>query len=229
MKKIKKASVLAYSLIVLSVMLMAAISISAVAIKDRNNVISSSTSVQSFQTANSGVNLVTKAMPGNSTSTLDDLALNKIGGGAACVVESGIAYITKNTTAEGTFKVEFYDNSGNPLTDCNATTIANVEKLKSIGSFKNTSRAVEVALAASGMTFQTFSHDNSTFSDDVAGCGATNSCKIDDLCNDKYPSSKCVSVLVTTIGSDQHLEDCATAYGTDYFATYTGFEYICAK
>lgn len=149
----KRGSLLAYSLIVLAVMLVIAIGMSTVSIKNRNNAITSSSSAQSFQIADSGVNLVTNAMgvvlgtdPINGR--LRDLS---IAGAGPCVTVGGKAQISGDA-AGGKYTVEFYDTSPVPvaISSCNnvGAEVDNVGKIKAIGEFKDTSRSIEVALAA---------------------------------------------------------------------------------
>ena len=137
--KTKKASVLVYSLIILSVMLMIATAFSTTSIINRKNASTTSKSSQSFQVADSGSNLMLKrlkdANPSDALSTLGCTGTGTVTLGAAQGLRSG-------STAEVTFK----DASDNPL-GCSAN-VSDVDSIKSVGKFADTSRAIEVAVAA---------------------------------------------------------------------------------
>lgn len=130
-----KGSVLVFTLIILFIILAAAIGISSVSVLERKGAHSTDVSVQSFQIANSGAERILKKIADNSSGTLNDLG-TCAGGKLTGSISSG-----KN------YEITFYTSDGLPITDCGITA-SNVDKIKSVGSYANTARAIEVAVAA---------------------------------------------------------------------------------
>lgn len=139
-----KGSVLVFTLIVLFIILAAAIGISSVSVLERKGAGSTSVSVQSFQIANSGAEIILKKIADNSSSTLNDL-----GDPGDCTDGKLTGFISSGKN----YEITFYTSDGLPITDCGITA-SNVDKIKSVGSYANTARAIEVAVAAtvSGIT-----------------------------------------------------------------------------
>ena len=144
--KNKKASILAYSLIVVSVMIVIATSISVVTVIEKKGAVSTDASVQAYQTADSGVQMAIKEInkiisTGNSSST-------SIGSVFANCVDPNSADGSIFAGAE--YKLSFFsDEEGNTPIGCSAT-IDQIQSIKSVGEYKDTVRAVQVAVAASG-------------------------------------------------------------------------------
>lgn len=138
-----KGSVLAYSLIILSVMLLIAISLSAVTLTQTKSSLTGQNSSQAFQTADSGVQVVLKKIK-KAQPTAN---VNSIG----C---SGAGIITGSLSA-GTYEVQLYEYDSSsgadvPMGDCSAS-VGDISKIKSVGKYAGTARAVEVAVAAGGL------------------------------------------------------------------------------
>ncbi|HOX11131.1 MAG TPA: hypothetical protein P5323_02195 [Candidatus Moranbacteria bacterium] len=152
--KNKKASILAYSLIVVSVMIVIATSISVVTVIEKKGAVSTDASVQAYQTADSGVQMAIKEInriisTGNSSST-------SIGSVFANCVDPNSA--DGSIFAGADYKLSFFsDEEGNTPIGCSAT-IDQIQSIKSVGTYKDTVRAVQVAVAASvpQMEFYTF-------------------------------------------------------------------------
>ena len=141
----QKGSVLVFSLIVLSIILSAAITVATVSITNQRSASSTGKSVQSFQVADSGIELALQKIYKNNYATLSAMATG-MGGGASCAGGT----ISKNNVVGGNIKVSFYDNDGNLLT-CAATDWRDkVVRIKSEGSAFGTTRVVETAVAAAG-------------------------------------------------------------------------------
>lgn len=139
----KKGSVLVFSLIVLSIILSAAITVATVSVTNQRSASSTGKSVQSFQVADSGIELALQKIYKGSYTDLNAMATG-MGGGASC---AGGA-ISKNNVVGGAIKVSFYDNDGN-LVACTATDWRDkVVRIKSEGSAFGTTRVVETAVAA---------------------------------------------------------------------------------
>jgi len=153
MPKSKKASVLVYSLIILSVMLMIAAAFTTTSVISRKNASVTSKSSQSFQIADSGSNLMLKMLKdADPSDQLSDLGCT----GAGTITFDNTDGLRSGSTAEVTFK----DASDNPL-NCSAN-VSDVDSIKSVGKFADTSRAIEVAVAQ------------------TAGGGITGGCNITD-------------------------------------------------
>ena len=143
----KKGSVLVFSLIILSIILSAAITVATVSITNQRSASSTGKSVQSFQVADSGIELALQKIYKGSYSDLNAMA-TAMGGGASCAGGT----ISKNNVVGGNIKVSFYDNDGNLVT-CAATDWRDkVVRIKSEGSAFGTTRVVETAVAAAGLS-----------------------------------------------------------------------------
>lgn len=144
--KNKKASILAYSLIVVSVMIVIATSISVVTVIEKKGAVSTDASVQAYQTADSGVQMAIKEInriisTGNSSST-------SIGSVFANCVDPNSA--DGSIFAGADYKLSFFsDEEGNTPIGCSAM-IDQIKNIKSVGTYKDTARAVQVAVAATG-------------------------------------------------------------------------------
>lgn len=145
--KPKRGSVLIFSLIVLSILLSAAVAVATVSVSNTRSVFSTSKSNQSFQVADSGVELVLqqiyKTVP--THASLNTLAA-ALGGGAACA--SGA--ITKAGVAGGDIRVSFYDKDNNLINCADTNWRGKVVAIKSEGTASGTTRLVETAVAAAG-------------------------------------------------------------------------------
>lgn len=133
LKKMPKGSVLAYSLIVLSLMLAISIGVSVTSGIQRKNAGTTEKTSQALQVASSGVEAVTQAV---FKATNPSQPLSTVGCTGSDVPASG-----------GTYNLQFLDKNGDILA-CNKP-ISDLASVKSTGDFGNTSRAVEVAVAVS--------------------------------------------------------------------------------
>ncbi len=138
---------LVFSLIVLSILLSAAVAVAIVTVSNRKSVMSTDKSNQSFQVANSGIEIVLrqiyKSVP--THATLNGLA-TAMGGGAACSGGS----IQKTGVAGGDVKVSFYDKDDNLISCADTNWRGKVVGVKSEGTASGTTRLVETAVAAAG-------------------------------------------------------------------------------
>ena len=141
----EKGSILAYSLIVIFMMLAIVSSMSVVGMLERTGVDSSQSSAQAFQVADSGaelaiekINAVLRIYPGDS--------INDAFGASVCNDSTGVATIANNVDqgAMMPYDISFYAQDGStPITSCSAE-VNTIKNVKSIGTYKNTVRAVEV-------------------------------------------------------------------------------------
>ena len=141
-----KGSVLAYSLIILSVMLLIAISLSAVTLTQTKSSLTGQNSSQAFQTADSGVQVVLKKIK-KAQPTAN---VNSIGCSGAGIITGGLS--------AGTYEVQLYEYDSSsgadvPMGDCSAS-VGDISKIKSVGKYAGTARAVEVAVAASSIIIE---------------------------------------------------------------------------
>ncbi len=139
--KISKGSVLVFSLIVLSMILVMALGISAVTITERKTASGTGKSIKAFENAESGVEEAIYAIknsvpPNNITARLNDGNFcNKV------FTESGGVY----TCSDG-YKIMFLDELGSILPSNGD--INEIASIKSVGTYSDTVRAVETAWAA---------------------------------------------------------------------------------
>jgi hypothetical protein len=114
----------------LGIVLAIALSISAVSIKERNASIGSTQSIKSYQSADSGIEQVMTLIKANTGLTIAEIDTD--GDCSDGEFNSSESYV-----------VQLKDSTGNIITGC-TTPIASIASIKSIGTFGNTQRAVEV-------------------------------------------------------------------------------------
>lgn len=141
----KQGSVLVFSLIVLSILLSAAVAVATVSVANRRSTLSTAKSNQSFQVADSGVELVLQQIykPVPTHANLNALA-TALGGGAACAGGS----ITKTGVAGGDVRVSFFDKDDNLIGCADTNWRSKIVAVKSEGTAFGTTRLVETAVAA---------------------------------------------------------------------------------
>jgi Tfp pilus assembly protein PilX len=144
-----RGSALVFSLVVLSFLLISALSVATVSVTNKRSVLTSKNSTLSFQIADSAaeeilqqIYKVNDAFGGTVSVTLDDLA-GHLGGGPSC---------TSNTIKKGSvYAATFYkctdaDNC-TPIACDNPTWRTDVSKMKILGTFGGVTRAIEVGIA----------------------------------------------------------------------------------
>lgn len=134
-KNTKKASILAFTLIMLSILLLAGLSLMGSVAVDQRASIDSRKSVQALQSAESGSDIMVSKIRNNASGAISDL------GSCSDGVIEGIS-------SQGTYTVSFLDEDENPLA-CGSL-VEDIAKVKSIGAYAQTNRAVEVSVAAGG-------------------------------------------------------------------------------
>lgn len=138
----RQGSILAYSLIILAMMLAIATSLSVSTIIEKKSASSTEFSVQSLQTADSGVQLALKKINGNLVKPVND-PVNF----SSCTVVGGTATVADQNDAGvvGVYTLSFYQADGAKV---NCTDLANsIGLIRSVGVYKNTVRAVNVSVA----------------------------------------------------------------------------------
>lgn len=137
-----KGSVLVFSLIVLSIVLSAALSVAVVNVSNRKSAGSTGQSVQSFQVADSGVEKALKEIYKGSYASLNALQA-AIASSTSCA--SGKFSFP---VSGGTSTVTFFDTDNNPLSCTSSTWRDDVVKIKVEGTSNGTTRVIETAIAA---------------------------------------------------------------------------------
>ena len=144
--KPNKGSVLVFSLIILSIILSAAITVATVSVTNQRSATATGKSVQSFQVADSGIELALQKIYKGTYTSSDSLATAMTG--MAC---SGTT-LTKSDVAGGTVSLTLFDTDGNPINCSDTSWRDKVVKVKSEGSAFGTTRVVETAVAAASTT-----------------------------------------------------------------------------
>ncbi len=139
-----KGSVLVFSLLILSIMLVTSLTILSSAVLDRKASLSTGSSTRSFQVADSGVEEVLYQIYKETRATPNAIASAITGG-------SCLNGVISFPVAGGDAEVTLYQDETTVFTDCtDANWRDSVVKIKSEGTAGPTTRAVEVAVAASG-------------------------------------------------------------------------------
>jgi Tfp pilus assembly protein PilX len=142
---IKKGSILAYSLIILSMMLIITVTLSASSVATKKSANSTEASAQALQAADSGAQLATKIVQ-------DNQAISITAAFGSCDDSSGIVQVTKNDAGPNTtYTLTFYkDQAATPakiITSC-SDLAGIIQNIKSIGSYKSTARAISMSVSS---------------------------------------------------------------------------------
>ena len=130
-----KGSALVVSLMVLSVILVIAMSIALVSVKEIKTSSGSEKSKQAFQEANTGIEKVMQSIVKGGFNTVNELA--------------DCDAVVSKTIKSGNYEVVLKDASGNKI-DCDSTDdISTIASIKSTGSVSDYKRAIEAVVAAS--------------------------------------------------------------------------------
>lgn len=166
----KTGSVLVFSLIILTMLLVSGIAIVSVAVLEKRSSFSTEKSVITFQSADSGAERVIKRIyindsptlvqvplngdigsltnPNNGDTTLDNLASNLIWTGSP-TCDSTNKWISGTNNLPNpnyNFQVVFYDQLGNKIS-CNDNQWRDkVVKITSTAYYRNTDRAIEIGI-----------------------------------------------------------------------------------
>ncbi|MFH0969476.1 MAG: pilus assembly PilX N-terminal domain-containing protein [Patescibacteria group bacterium] len=175
MQKIRKkyGSALVFSLIILFIGVVMALGIASTAVISKKMSGTTGKSTSSFQIADSGAEIVLQKI--YKDDTLTDLQSLASSLGTSC--SSG--NIASSISSGKDYSITFFkdDGSGNdvPVIDCSTTQISDITKIKSVGTYASTSRAVEVAVAAGGVLSGTVcGHWSSTGQDGQIPCDGLN-------------------------------------------------------
>ncbi|MCW1887933.1 MAG: hypothetical protein KIH67_000045 [Candidatus Moranbacteria bacterium] len=140
--KKQKGSVLVFTLIILSLLLVASLSLAAVSISEKRSVNAVSRSIVAFQIADSGLEKILERTYKGSCNgqRLDCLASN----GDSCSVVNGVAGINGSIN-NGAYRVTFTRHNGTNITGCSDSNWrAETESMRSEGNYNGTARAVKI-------------------------------------------------------------------------------------
>lgn len=145
----RKGSILAYSLIIIATMLAIASSLSVTAVIEKKSASGTEFSMQSLQTADSGVQLALKklnaefALPSGAGGTL--LSIGQVFSG--CDATGKISGIDAGPGGSS-YELTFFDKTSPTPVKLECTdVISKIASVHSIGTYKNTVRAVDVSVA----------------------------------------------------------------------------------
>ena len=145
----KRGSVLAYSLIILAMMVAIAATMSVATVIEKKSASSTDFSVQAYQTADSGVQLAIKKIKTATSSDADATIAEAFSATGSCD-DTGNTIATVTSADAGSYILTFFsDDAGTKITDCDDK-VTSIASIKSIGTYKDTVRAVQVAVASSG-------------------------------------------------------------------------------
>jgi len=141
----KPGSALIFTLIILFIGVVAAVGVASTTVISRKMSTTTGKSVASFQVADSGAEIVLQRMKdvldSDSGATINDLGITCSSGTVSGSINSGKEY-----------RVTFLDENGTQLSaGCNAS-LSDVQKIRSVGTYAQISRAVEAAVAAEKCT-----------------------------------------------------------------------------
>lgn len=163
----KKGSILAYSLVVISIMLAIASSLSAVSIIEKKSASSTEASMQALQTADSGLQLAIQALNNaGSADRLDDIF-------APIVCDNADKTFTFNATGDpagASYTLTFLNALDNPV-NCN-TKNGEFSTIKSVGTYQNTFRTASIGIVRPAFSWiASATCGISVYGSDVDGAG----------------------------------------------------------
>lgn len=225
----RRGSVLAYTLILLSVVLLAAIGIATVSVTNERGSLLSSRSVSSFQVADTGSQAAIVAIReelSSGGSKLNDLTI----AGGGCSNSGGVATIVSASSGTpGKYTLTFYDKDENQL-GC-SDDLSQIATVKSVGEYRDTSRAVKVAVAAGTCTpgkLRVVSRNSS------AAFTSTHSSEVSNFLSDKenfLVGARCSNytvdaVRITVSGGNPWLYSNASSNESSFHCLSTGCEWL---
>lgn len=136
---VKQGSVLAYSLIILAMMITIVATLSIATTVGKKSASSTDSSVQAYQNADSGAQKALKAIKNSS---------GKIS--VAFPTYDSNCDVTSNDVGFGQYKLSFYSDTdataAAKISTCTSADISSIQSIKSVGTYNNTIRAVQVTM-----------------------------------------------------------------------------------
>ena len=147
--KTKKGSILAYALIILTMMAVISVAMTTTTILERKSSSATDSSTQAYQTADTGAQLGIKLI--NSVTAPDATLDDAFTGVYSCDDDDGYAKVKvdDDVIAGSSYELTFFDEDGNQSDTCD-TSLNEIGLIKSVGTYKNTVRAVEVSVLRLG-------------------------------------------------------------------------------
>ena len=139
LKNFSRGSILAYSLILLGIVLTASIGMMSASVTNLKTVSLSDKSINAFQIADSGSQAVIKELK----AAADGDKLSDIDGGSC---NNSTKSIDKDLFLEGRYRVTFFDASDPAVQLGCGADVSDVASVKSVGTYGDTARAVQVVV-----------------------------------------------------------------------------------
>src|SRR3989339_1922461 len=118
LKKNNKGSALVVTLFILAIILISALSITLITVKERLASIGSAGSNRAYQTSETGIESVMQLIIKGNHEYIDDGTNNSINFSLASIGANCVSGLIEGTD----YKVEFLDNTGSPIS-CNASNV----------------------------------------------------------------------------------------------------------
>ena len=136
-------SILAYSLILLGIVLVASVGMMAASVTNLRSVSSNDKSINAFQIADSGSQFVLTSIREDSSGSISQLASRM---GLSC--DSSSQSIVRNGFLDGSYRVTFFGRDPEVQLRCNED-VSDTTSVKSVGTYIDVARAVKVAVSYS--------------------------------------------------------------------------------
>lgn len=141
--KTKRGSILAYSLVVLAIMIGIVTTMSISSVIEKKSASSTDFSVQAYQTADSGIQLAIKGINKDRNATVSNIFSTGCSNG-----EFKNLIGPNGSTADDRYDVSFYKNEDGTtkITACGEL-ISSIKSIKVVGKYKGAVRALSVVIA----------------------------------------------------------------------------------
>ena len=143
--QIRQGSILAYSLIILAMMVAIVATMSIATVVEKKSASSTDFSVQAYQIADSGVQQAIKKINANRLGLIKDVLTTDCN---PCDDGGNVkAQVSCSDAGPGTYILTFFSDSAgtNVIIDCDAS-VGTIRNIESVGTYNNTVRAVSVAV-----------------------------------------------------------------------------------
>jgi hypothetical protein len=140
----RQGSILAFSLIIMFVLMIIAVGVATVSVKERKMSSDTGKSIIAYQAADSGAEVALEKIIQKGWTKVDDLT-DPLKGNMSCDDTSGVAIIS-DSAPSGEYDLTFEDAGGSVGVCSGAGAMNPITKIKSLGKYSGTSRAVGVDL-----------------------------------------------------------------------------------
>jgi len=217
--KTKKGSILAYALIILTMMAVISVAMTTTTILERKSSSATDSSTQAYQTADTGAQLGIKLI--NSVTAPDATLDDAFTGVYSCDDDDGYAKVKvdDDVIAGSSYELTFFDEDGNQSDTCD-TSLNEIGLIKSVGTYKNTVRAVEVSVLrdpCGGLTEFVDRRGDEEMVYPVVAIG--DRCWFaENLRTKKFPDGSDITSGVYECNSAQYPDECDSPFGHYYDA-----------